>query len=149
MKKVIFALLLPILTFSQIEVKEAIRFTEIGHVKKAGMFFAEIKYSIDKQQDTTYYYVFKNEKYSTLMDIKIVSFGSQNNTLNELYKLYKLGFAEENRNNKDFSVRFKLGTSDVYLSSYKIMGIVAVTFNSPDGYITFTEKEVDRLFGKR
>lgn len=146
-KTILILLLLPFMIKSQIEMKEKMVFTEVGKVKNGASTDGKIEYTVSDASDTAYIFMFRNLKYPTMSDFKTVSFYGEN-TLNELYKIMYAVFLEENKNNKDYDVSFKLGKTDVSVRRYKTMGILTVWFESNGAYVYFSEKQLKKLFGK-
>lgn len=157
LKKILCVFTLVLFTInvnSQISIDEKIIWTEVGKVKRGGQKMAYIEYTVSKRNnDTTYFFTFKNEKYTTIVDFQHVSFVNSK-TLSDLYKIMKSAFLEENKKDKDFMVSFKLGDKDVFVSNRRSFGLTLVVFHIYNGpildshYISLGESEVEKLFGK-
>jgi hypothetical protein len=80
--------------------------------------------------------------------IESVSFENENGTLNSLYEILKSFFTKENRKNKEYIRMFKLGDKNVYCANAIIFGNY-IYFSVDGGFMYLTEKQVDKLFGKR
>jgi hypothetical protein len=78
-----------------------------------------------------------------------VKFRSTDNTFGKLYGLLKSFFLDENRKNKDYSQTFRLGEVMVNLQHHLLITGKGVMFSTKEGYINFSEKDIDKLFGKR
>lgn len=143
---VLIFLLAPFVGFSQIQVMPKTQEITIGKVKRGGQFVAEIKQEI-KDGDTLYFYMFQNAKYSTITDFQIIHFEGKK-TLDDLYTLLMSVFLEENKKNKEYKVDFNLGKSYCSIKTERMMGLTAVWFYTDKGYNSYTEKEINKLFGK-
>src|SRR5579871_2488125 len=137
--------------FSQLQVEKPLKKVSIGKVAPAGQFLAELYYYVpdDGDKDTTYSLMYKNQEYETLFDLQHLRFSSEGNTIKELYKLLQTFFTDENKKNKDYKVNIKLGQDQILLTNYRQMGIGSVFITTPKGYFILTERQVDKLFGKK
>jgi hypothetical protein len=124
--------------------------TVVGKIAPMGAFVAELSYQLNNadEKDTIYTLRFNNLKYKHIDAIESVRFSGINNTLNELYNIFKSVFTEENKKNKNYLVNFTLGKDVVAISNYKSMGVTSAMFLIKDAYFTLTEKQIDKLFGK-
>jgi hypothetical protein len=122
----------------------------VGKIAPMGAFVAGLSCRINEadSKDTTYTLSFNNLKFKHIDAIESVSFSGVNNTVNELYKVFKSVFTDENKKNKDYIVNFTLGKDAVTISNTKAMGVTSAMFLVKDAYFTLTEKQVDKLFGK-
>lgn len=120
---------------------------KVGEVKNMGVFIADLTYRV-AEKDTVYTIMYKNAAYTTLTDIKSISFESEGNTVNELYAAFKTFFSDENRKNKDYKLQLKLGETDVFLSNLRTMGVTRVMIFTARGHFYLTEKQLDTLFGR-
>ena len=118
----------------------------MGTIKVVGSIQAQLYYRI-VEEDTLYTLLFRNQEYQQLVDYSSVTFSAEDNTLKKLYDILKSVFTEENKKNKEYKVKLKLGETEVIISNFRIMGGTSVMFFTSDGYITLTEKQVDKLFG--
>jgi hypothetical protein len=132
---------------AQIEIKETLPKFTVGTYKAGGVMHTELSYRIT-DKDTVYTLIYKNAKYSSLVDYKSISFNSDNNTLQTFYNLLKSFFSNEHKKDKDYKVSFKIGDTNVTASNFRTMGITGVTLFTPEGYITMNERMVDKTFGK-
>lgn len=130
---------------AQIEVKKSQEKFIVGNYKATG---SELVGLIDEYKDTTYLLVFRNARYKTIFDFQMVGFKNEGNTLEVFYTLLKSVYLDENIKNKDYNVKFKLGGIDVSVSTVRISGITSAMFFTPKGYAMFSEKEIDKIFGK-
>ena len=131
---------------SQIEIKKKEPKVIMGTIKVVGSIQAQLYYRI-VEEDTLYTLLFRNQEYQQLVDYSSVTFSAEDNTLKKLYDILKSVFTEENKKNKEYKVKLKLGETEVIISNFRIMGGTSVMFFTSDGYITLTEKQVDKLFG--
>ena len=121
----------------------------VGKIAPMGAFIADLTYKIEGV-DTIYTFCHHNQKYKTLTDINCVVFLGRDNTFESLYTLFKSVFLEENRKNKDYLVSFKLLDDGYVIRTRRDMGVTQVQFSNESftEYVSFTEKQVDKLFGK-
>lgn len=129
---------------SQITIKSTPKQNVIG---KSGITEQLIQYI--ENDDTSYVFMFRNSKYQSIVDITQVVFKDVDSTLSSFYTLMKSVFLDENKKNKEYRVKFNLGNTEVIISTYLLMGKTSVWFWTSEGYAYFTEKEVDKIFGKR
>jgi hypothetical protein len=127
--------------------KEAQPTTLVGKIAPMGGFVAELSY-LKNEADTTYFLRFRNAKYTHITSIESVAFSGVDNTVTELYKVFKSAFTDENKSKKDFLVQFTLGKNEVAISNTKSLGITSAMFTYKDAFFTLTEKQIDKLFGK-
>jgi hypothetical protein len=121
----------------------------VGKVAPMGAFIADLTYKIEGV-DTIYTFCHHNQKYKTLTDINCVVFLARDNTFESLYTLLKSVFLDENRKNKEYLVTFKLMDDGYVIKTRRDMGVTQVQFSNESftEYVSFTEKQVDKLFGK-
>ena len=121
----------------------------VGKIAPLGAFIADLTYRVDGV-DTVYSLCHHNQKYKTLTDINCVVFLGRDNTFESLYTLFKSVFLEENRKNKDYLVSFKLLDDGYVIRTRRYFGVTQVQFSNElfTQYVSFTEKQVDKLFGK-
>ena len=138
----------PMITFSQIsEAKKVEPQKVIGTIKSVGMTQHELSYRIN-EGDTLYTLMYRNADYKYITEFEFVNFSGEDNTLDKLYDILKSVFSEENKKNKEYQVKFKLGEKDVIVSNFRTMGVTSVMFFTHDGHCFWTEKQIDKLFGK-
>lgn len=145
MRYTIFLLLLPVISFCQVQINEPSKRVSLSEVKSFGAYRAQMDYII-QDKDTMFIMTFINDKYSTLVDLKSVSFYSEGGSFEALYKLMKSVYLPENKDNKNYFVSFKLGKENVSVS--RVFNSMCM-FSTQSGYINLTEKQIDKLFGKR
>lgn len=151
MKYLLPLLLLSINSFAQIsEPTKTGTKVSIGKVAPMGTFIAELSYSVDpgNASDTAYLFEFNNYKYQTIREKQLVVFSATDNTKEKLYGIFKSVFADENKDNKDYAVSFKLGTNDVSIGHYRSVGTLMAAFIVRDAVVYLTSKQVDKIFGK-
>lgn len=124
--------------------------TIVGKIAPMGGFVAELSYRKNEadDKDTTYMLRFNNMKYTRIDVIESVRFSGIGNAVEDLYKVFKSVFSEENKNNKEYVAQFSLGKDAVVISHTKGMGIISAMFLVRDAWFSLTEKQVDKLFGK-
>ena len=145
----LFAITLTATSFSQLQVKESPKpKTVIGNYKAGGTTHYELSYKLDEDKDTVYTLLFKNAAYRYAVDYEAITFNSDGNTLNELYKVLKSVFSPDNIKDKNYRVSFTLGETEVIVSNYRLMGITSAMFYTDRGHTFIGEKQLDKLFGK-
>src|SRR5258708_1020493 len=107
------------------------------------MFMAELYYRGSEEREPTYTLLYQDQQYQSIVALESINFSSKGNTFNDLYKNLKSVFSEENRNNKDYKVQFKLGQSHVTVSNYIVMKKPSAFISPPNGYFGLFEKQVD------
>lgn len=144
---ILLALFIPALTYAQLEIKKDNPSTIIGTARSSNSLIAELSYRV-YDTDTVYTLIFKNMKYELLSDYQAIIFHAEGNTLNGLYDVLNSFFNEENKNKKDYQVRFSLGKEDISVSVIKGMGKRSVMFWTDKGYVIFDEKTINKVFGR-
>jgi hypothetical protein len=153
MKKSLLVLTLVLGTLvsnSQIQIdKSNVIKTEIGKVKIGAYFHASLL-SYVENTDTLYALMYSNKSYQHITDIKTISFQPDGNTLNQFYDILKSVFLSENKQNKDYKIKFQLGSKSVEVSNYRQLGITSAMLYCYDdqSYIWFTENQIEKLFNK-
>jgi predicted peroxiredoxin len=149
MKKILLSglLLASIICQAQIELRKPEQKKVVGQIKMMGTTEQSLSYVVI-DEDTVYYFLFRNQEYKHLIDYSSVEFSGQDNTLEKLYKILLSVFSDENIKNKEYKVNFKLGNTEVIVSSWRMMGITAAMFFTNDGYCYLTEKQIKKLFGR-
>ena len=90
----LFAFALPVLSFAQLEVKEAAKKTVIGTVKNGGKIRAQFV-QFAKDVDTTYAIFYLNAAYEYINEYEHITFLDDNGTVEKLYDLMKTFFDKE------------------------------------------------------
>lgn len=148
MKKLILVLLISSSAFGQLEVKKADNPITLGKVENGTTYVADLHYRIRDNGDTSCTLMFQNAKYTTISDIQYFSFMNKEGTLNQCYTLLKTCISDENKKNKDYSVNFTLGKTNVIASPAKLGFNYSIMIWTDKGYFYVTEKQLDQLFGK-
>lgn len=149
MKKLLMLLtmIFSLTAFAQIEIKKASIDVTVGKAQQMGVLTAELSYRIS-DEDTIYTIVYRNCRYTSIVDFKSFSFDGVGNTKNELHKILKSFFVEENRKNKEYKLDLKLGDTNVSVSGEKMgFGTYCVRIWTERGYFYLTENQVGKLFG--
>lgn len=120
----------------------------IGQVKSLGALIAKSEYSIN-DKDTTYFFLLKDFKKQQEVNYFSLKFQSTGNACSQFYTLLKSFFDEDNRKNKDYMQTFTLGNIGVNLQHCTLIAKHGVRLTTKDGYINLSEKDIDKLFGKR
>lgn len=144
------ALLITVASSAQIREVEKSKYEVIGKVSPGGMAFIS---SISVMRDTavngtnSYLWMYNNLKYTTITDIKSISFTASNEDFDSLYELLKTQLSAEKGTEKDL----ELGKSRITIKTIRNLGITSLTIydlTGGGGYFYLTAKQVDKLFGK-
>lgn len=132
-------------SYSQLEKSDIPLTTKIAEVKSAGTFIAELSY-YTTGNDTIYMITFRNLKYTSITNIKTVSFDGKNETLTRLYGvLIETLSLDAGKDNS-----FKLGETEVMVKSNKMLGVKYIKFFTVENgaYFQLTKKQIDKLFNR-
>lgn len=119
----------------------------MGHIKRIGATIAKMEYKLSGS-DTMYHLLMKDFKKQEEPNYFSISFRSTENSFGRFYHLLKSFFLPENKN-KDYMKTFHLGNEGVNLQHIAIIGSKGVRLTTSEGYINLSEKDIDKLFGKR
>jgi len=152
MKKVLLAslLLITLGAKSQIQLQKSDIITnEIGKVKMGTYFHASLTRYVENK-DTVYGFMYANKSYQHITDIKSILFNSDGGAVDQLYSIFKSVFSDDNKKNKDYKVKFQLGTKSVEISNYRNLGVTSAMLYcyNDESYIWLSENQIDKLFGK-
>lgn len=152
MKKTLFPVLVYTLlaagpVYGQIEVKQEARQFNVGEVKTGGAISYKL-YGIVVGEDTTYSFMYRNAKYTSIVDFNSIQFADDGGTLQQFYTLLKSVLTDEKYKDKEAKLQIRLGATDVILSQYKMMGTTYVWVWTNTGYCYLSEKQINKLFGK-
>lgn len=127
-------------SFAQISpVKE----TEIGKVRRMTSEFIWLVRSVT-EGDTTYILRYANQAHNIGREIESMPFKGAS-TVNDLYKTLQSAFPKADRE----KTAFVLGSVGMRAETEKHLGVKYVTlYNDNSRSVVFTEKELNRLFGK-
>lgn len=122
----------------------------VGKVAPVGTFIAELSLDINPvdDKDTTYTLKYRDYQFKQTVSIESIKFSGIGDTEDQLYNVFKSVFLEENRNNKEYLLKFTLGEKPVAIGNYKSMGTTMAIFMNGRSYFYLTDKQVDKLFGK-
>lgn len=130
--KFFLILLIPCISFGQLEVIDSKTVT-IGEIKGGGSLIASLTLS-----KSIYCLSFRNQEYKNITDYKTICFKNEDSTLDKLYTILK--------NATDEQIVFKLGQTTVATKKFGGSGVI---ISADSGYITLTDKQIDKLFGKK
>ncbi len=133
---------------AQLEEKEIAGWEVIGKLQFGGTTKAKMQY-IASGTDTTYMLLVKDAGEQDRKKYFSVVFSGVNGTYEKLYTILKSFFLPENKKNKKYSRAFDLGKTAVSVQHYRLIDGRAVMFYTRDGFAYWTEKDIDKLFGKR
>jgi len=132
--------------YSQIQIIENGKKTEVGKLKAGYITIAELTYSIE-EKDTVYSMIYRNAKYSQIDSYETLTFSGEGNTLNTLFDLMQKAILSENP--KEYEVTIKLGIEPLIIKGYKSMGVKGVQFLTSKGWLApINETQLKKLFGK-
>ena len=134
---------------AQLKVKETNPKTIIGAIKRSNNLIAELSYLVKGPGDTAYTLLFNNYEYKIKNNFKSVTFKGTSRTVDSLYHLLKAVFKPENEKNKQYSQSFKLGEDSVRIGITRAVGLTRQVFRGGGGFVYLTEKELNKLFGKK
>lgn len=144
----IFAFLYCFHAEAQIQIQKSESPVVIGKCKNGAYTQAQLSYMVQSDKDTLYNFSFLNAKYTTIDEYQDLLFSGENNTLNDFYGILKSVFKDENKKNKEYQVEFKLGNTQVVVSTYRTMGVTSVLLTTGKGYCYLTEKQVKKIFNR-
>jgi hypothetical protein len=153
MKKIIIAIFIltfSIKSFAQIgkakEVKD--NSITIGEVKDFGTIVCSLKYVVN-EKDTTYFLMYRDVQYKTIVELKGFYFTATNDELNSLYsELIKAIDGEKNK-----SYELEIGKGNLRYYKLKSFGVSSLMFFYTDKNGTKSEfflykNQIKKLFGK-
>jgi hypothetical protein len=135
---------------AQLEVMDTGGWTTIGALKTFGAVKAKMEYRA-AGSDTTYLLFMKDftkRDKNAESNFFSVRFRNTGDAFNKLYVLLQSFFLEENRGNS-YTKTFKLGSDMVNLQHNALITGKGVRLTTKEGYINFSERDIDKLFGKR
>ncbi len=151
MKKIIpaiYLLMISLGSLAQLEEKEIAGWEVIGKLQFGGITKAKMQYTLSGA-DTTYMLLVKDAGEQDRKKYFSVVFKGINGTYEKLYTILKSFFLPENKKNKKYIRAFDLGDTGVSVQHYRLIDGRAVMFYTRDGYAYWTERDIDKLFGKR
>ena len=151
LSKIISTFFLFFLVYSvsaQIQMADKADWYPVGQVKSIGTLIAKLEYST-AGNDTTYFLLMKDFKKQQEVNYFSLKFRSTGNACSQLYALLKSFFEDANRKNKDYMQTFKLGNTGVNLQHCTLIAKHGVRLTTNEGYINLSEKDIEKLFGKR
>jgi hypothetical protein len=150
MKKFVLLIIL-LMAFSagnaQIEEREAADWQTIGKLMFGGITKAKMQY-ISSGPDTTYLLFVKDVREQPKDNYFSITFKNIDGTYSKLYHILKSFFLPENRKNKKYSRTFNLGATGVNVQHKRLIGSHGIMFYTTDGYTYWSERDIDKLFGK-
>lgn len=144
---IVSLILLSTFAFSQIKEIHESEPKHIGKIEKGGIPIVTLSYIPKAGTDTNYILYYRNAEFKHVDDYKGVVFQNTGNAASALYAAMKsaLKLTDDVRNS------FKLGFDNISLSSFKDDDGLRKVFVYVDdkGYFTLSDKEIDKLFGKK
>lgn len=135
------------IAFAQLEERETKQWMTIGALKTLGQTKAELQYIVTSA-DTTYMLLMKDFGREQPHYFS-VTFKGIDETLAKFYTILKSFFTGEHRSEKNYMKTFTLGTTPVNLQRQGLITGKGIRLTTTDGYINLSEKDIDKLFGKR
>jgi hypothetical protein len=96
-----------------------------------------------KEDGTIDYFIWNYINFSKNFAKGQIKFTGEENITNDLYGILK-GMCSKIGQTDNFT----LGNVDVQVKTIKNLGVVSLQIQLPEGYTMFTEKQLDKLFGK-
>lgn len=150
MKKIIFVASLAIVftaSNAQIEEKKSADWQILGRLKFGGITKAKMEFTASGT-DTTYMLLIKDVRDQPENHYFSITFKGINETYEKFYAILKSFFLPENKKNKRYSRTFNLGNISVNVQYHQLITGRGVIFSTNDGYTYWSEKDIDKLFGK-
>lgn len=133
---------------AQIKMAEQAEWVVAGQVKSLGTTIAKLEYSA-AGTDTAYFLLMKDFKKQEEVNYFSIKFRAKGNACSQLYELLKSFFIKDNKANKNYMQTFTLGETGVNLQHCTLIARHGVRLTTKEGYINLSEKDIDKLFGKR
>lgn len=132
---------------AQLTEKEPGNWQLIGKLKFGGITKASLEYK-SNGTDTTYLLFIKDQREGIKDNYFGINFKNTNGTYSKLYTILKSFFLDEHKKDKAYSRTFELGTTSVNVSHKRLITSRGIMFYTKDGYTTWSENDIDRLFGQ-
>lgn len=144
-----------IVSYAQLQEMESsnANWMTVGEVKWLTNTKASLKYFVAKNDTTYLLYMQDEQKLKNNRDMTVrkyfsISYSGVDNTNDKLYELLVSFFNSENRKNKKLEKIFTLGNQLVLVQHYPKLTTSAILFSTKENHIVFTEKELNKLFGR-
>ena len=134
-------------TIAQLEERSSAGWKLIGRLHFGGITKAKIEY-LANGPDTTYSLFIKDVRDQPKNNYFSISFKNTNRTYDKLYTILKSFFLPENKKDKKYSRTFDLGNAGVNVQHYRLITGRGIMFYTKNGYTYWSEKDIDKLFGK-
>lgn len=116
----------------------------VGEIKLFGAYYADCKMRI-KKGDTLVTIFFKNVKYTTITDIKTITFKETGQDLNKLFQIISTNISSNEK--KEITIPIQEGTLKLIFEKKSVQ--FTTWDNSILSYsIYFKQKHINQLFGK-
>jgi hypothetical protein len=150
MRKYITIILMCFAIFGKAQIGQKVetkKSTIVGKVAPLGAFKEELSY-VESENGLLYTLSYNDLKFTTITNIKSISFYATTTDVESLYNDIKGQFDKEVGQSYDF----KLGEADVRVERSKYLGVPILTIyvvkNGVQSFFYLTKKETDKLFGK-
>jgi len=121
----------------------------VGKIAPLSSFLAELNYQI-VAGDTMYTLVFQDARYTKITSYESITFSGKDSTVEKLYDVFQSFFSDPIKEDKDYKLSFLLGNESITLSNYRAFGGNSIrVIKSNGGNITFSEKQIKKLFNRK
>lgn len=132
---------------AQLQELETGGWSVIGHIKRVGTTIAKMEYKASGA-DTAYNLLMKDFTKQAETNYFSLGFRSTGSSFERFYQLLKSFFLPGNKS-KSYMKTFRLGNDQVNLQHIALIGSKGVRLTTTEGYINLSEKDIDKLFGRR
>ena len=147
MSLVVMSLIASFAVNAQIEEREPADWKLIGRLKFGGITKAKMEYT-NAGTDTTYFLFIKDVRDQPKDNYFGITFKSIDGTYEKLYTILKSFFLPENKKDKKYSRTFNLGKTGVHVQHRQLITGRGIMFSTTEGHTYWSEKDIDKLFGK-
>jgi hypothetical protein len=144
----LMALFFQLNVFAQLEERGTSEWEVIGRLHFGAMTRAKMQYTLNGT-DTTYMLLAKDAGEKDEKKYFSIVFKGADGTYEKLYLILKSFFLPENKKDKKYMRVFDLGKTGVSVQHYRLVDGRGIMFYTRDGYALWTERDIDKLFGKR
>ncbi|HQW83459.1 MAG TPA: hypothetical protein PK987_03310 [Ferruginibacter sp.] len=142
-------------SFAQLQEIEASKpnWVTVGELKWMSNIKASLKYFVNGNDTTCLLYLqdivkLKNNNDMTVYQYFSIRFSGVDNTMGKLYDLLISFFDQQNKKNKQYEKRFRLGDEMVLVRHFQKITSKAIVLATSKNSIVLSKNEVDKLFGR-
>jgi hypothetical protein len=138
--------------FAQLTEKEPGNWQLIGKLKFGGITKSSLEFK-NIGTDTSYLLFIKDQRegikgpQDAAHNYFAINFKNTGGTYTKLYTILKSFFLDEHKKDKAYSRTFELGNTSVNVSHKRLITSRGIMFYTKDGYTTWSENDIDKLFG--